>query len=260
LMALEGKLNGVIPDYIIFSDTGWEPKKIYEWIDKVNNFIKAKYNREIIFTYNQKFQTIQNDMEVGAAGGRMASLPLFLRNENGGVGMIHRQCTYEFKILPVQKKIRELLGYAPRKKVKEAIHLWKGISIDEIQRVRPSKEKWITAEYPLIDIMMMDRSECIKYVEDAGLGTPEKSSCIGCPYKATAQWYEMKENDPESWESAVYYDELMRNAPIFKNQVFFHKSCIPLKDIDFLQLLPTTIAKNQEPDHFNNECEGMCGL
>ncbi|MCT6924588.1 phosphoadenosine phosphosulfate reductase family protein, partial [Metasolibacillus sp.] len=50
LMALKGEINGVIPDYIIFSDTGWEPRSIYNWVDKVNSYIKQKYGREIIFT------------------------------------------------------------------------------------------------------------------------------------------------------------------------------------------------------------------
>src|SRR5690554_2466919 len=50
LMALKGEINGVIPDYIIFSDTGWEPKSIYQWIEKVNKYIKEKFDREIIFT------------------------------------------------------------------------------------------------------------------------------------------------------------------------------------------------------------------
>nr|WGD78961.1 phosphoadenosine phosphosulfate reductase family protein [Bacillus subtilis] len=29
LMALKGEINGVIPDYIIFSDTGWECHSMY---------------------------------------------------------------------------------------------------------------------------------------------------------------------------------------------------------------------------------------
>lgn len=50
LMALKGEINGVIPDYIIFADTGWEPRGIYDWIDKVNAYIKRKFDREIIVT------------------------------------------------------------------------------------------------------------------------------------------------------------------------------------------------------------------
>ncbi|MER2459872.1 phosphoadenosine phosphosulfate reductase family protein [Bacillus subtilis] len=47
LMALKGEINGVIPDYIIFSDTGWEPQYVYNWVNKVNEHIKATYGREI---------------------------------------------------------------------------------------------------------------------------------------------------------------------------------------------------------------------
>ncbi|MEK4688077.1 phosphoadenosine phosphosulfate reductase family protein [Bacillus sp. FSL M8-0256] len=34
LMALKGEINGVIPDYIIFSDTGWEPQHVYNWVNE----------------------------------------------------------------------------------------------------------------------------------------------------------------------------------------------------------------------------------
>jgi 3'-phosphoadenosine 5'-phosphosulfate sulfotransferase (PAPS reductase)/FAD synthetase len=30
LMALKGEVNDVISDYIIFSDTGWDPQHVYD--------------------------------------------------------------------------------------------------------------------------------------------------------------------------------------------------------------------------------------
>lgn len=249
LLALEGKVNGVIPDYIIFSDTGWEPKNVYEWIDKVNKYIKAKYDREIIIITDRN---LRSDVIEGAeTGKRFASLPFFTKDAHGKIGMTRRQCTAEYKIRPVQKKIRTILGYKPKFRVKEMVHIWKGISTDEIQRVKPSIVRWMTAEHPLIDLLDMDRTACIKYVESTGLGTPPKSSCIGCPFHDNHAWMEMKLNDPVAWNDAVFIDKLIRKLPRFKNNAYLHRSGKPLDEVEFK--LQTNI------DEFIGECEGYCG-
>lgn len=250
LMALKGEINGVIPDYIIFSDTGWEPKEIYEWLEKVNNHIKKHYGKEIIITNNGSIkEDIENSIREGT---RLASLPFFTKDEEGKIGIVMRQCTGEYKITPVRKKVRELLGYKPRQRVKEMVHIWKGISTDEIQRVKPSREIWQTAEHPLIDVVNMDRSNCIAYVEREGLGTPPKSSCIGCPFHDNATWLHMKRNNPDAWAEAVAVDHAIRNLSQFNGEVFLHKSGKPLDEVD--------LNENQlEFDLWGNECEGVCG-
>lgn len=250
LMALKGEINGVIPDYIIFSDTGWEPKSIYDWIDKVNNYIKKTFEREIIFTNGGNIR--EDLLNAVKHGKRVASLPFYTLNDDGERGMVMRQCTMEYKIQPIKRKIKELLGYKKNERVKEIVHMWKGISTDEIQRVKPMKEKWLVAEHPLVDIVNMDRSACVAYVEREGLGTPAKSSCIGCPFHDDTVWIEMKKHDPKSWNDAVYIDKMIRNMPKLKSQCFLHKSCKPIDEVDF--------GEDQlEFDLFTNECEGFCG-
>ena len=287
LMALKGEINGVKPDFVIFSDTGWEPKSIYKWIEKVNEHIKEKYDYEIIYTNGGN---IRKDLVIAARDGkRMASLPYYtltdvpvyenvykgqreVVDENGEKrledlyekgklirteqkkGMVLRQCTAEYKIAPVKRKVRELLGYKPGQRVKEVVHMWKGISTDEIQRVKPIADSWIEAEHPLVDVVDMDRSACIAYVERDGLGTPAKSSCIGCPFHDDRTWLEMKRNDPESWEDACQMDELIRKMPKLESQCFLHKSCKPLREIN--------LGDDQMDlfDDFTNECEGFCGI
>lgn len=251
LMALKGEINGVIPDYIIFSDTGWEPASIYEWVEKVNKYIKEKYNREIIYTNGGNIRT--DLLRAAKEGVRVATLPFYTLDDSGSKGMVLRQCTGEYKINPVKQKVRQLLGYEPRKKVKEVVHMWKGISTDEIQRVKPIADSWIEAEHPLIDVVMMNRSNCIAYVEREGLGTPAKSSCIGCPFHDNQTWLDMKRNDPVSWEDACAVDEAIRVLPKLKSKVFLHKSCKPLREVD--------LNENQLTfDDFINECEGFCGI
>ena len=186
-------------------------------------------------------------------GERMAGLPYFVKKENGEVGMVLRQCTNEYKIAPVKNKVRELLGYKPRQRVREIVHIWKGISTDEIQRVKPIPDSWIMAEHPFIDIIQMNRSNCIAYVEREGLGTPAKSSCIGCPFHDNLAWAEMKKNDPESFADAVYIDKKIRRMPKLNGEVYLHRSCRPLDEINFN-------TDQMTIDDFINECEGFCGI
>ena len=251
LMALKGEINGVIPDYIIFSNTGWEPESIYNWVEKVNDYIKKEYGREIIITDGGNIRTdLINAVQTGS---RVASLPFYTLNEEGKKGMVRRQCTAEYKIDPVKRKVRDLLGYKPRQRVKEIVHMWKGISVDEMQRMKPIPDKWIEAEHPLIDVVNMDRSECISYVENEGLGTPAKSSCIGCPFHDNRAWLELKRNDPKAFADACEIDDLIRTMPKLKSKCFLHKSRQPLRDVDFNE-------NQMEIDDFNNECDGMCGV
>lgn len=251
LMALKGEINGVIPDYIIFSDTGWEPKSIYTWFDKVNAYIKAKYNREIILTNGGNIRAdllnaAENDV-------RMASLPFFVKKEDGDKGMVMRQCTAEYKISPVKKKVRELLGYTKGQRVKEVVHMWKGISTDEVQRVKPIADSWIEAEHPLIDVIQMNRSNCIAYVEREGLGTPAKSSCIGCPFHDDTTWREMKLYDPESFADAVEVDKKIRKMPKLDGEIYLHRSCKPLDEVDLN-------TDQMDLNDFINDCDGFCGV
>lgn len=251
LMALKGEINGVIPDYIIFSDTGWEPKRVYEWVEKVSRYVIDKYGATIHITDNGNIRS--DIIDAVRTGKRYASLPLFTKADDGKGGMIMRQCTKEYKIDPVSKKIRDLLGYKPRQRVKEVVHVWKGISTDEIQRVKPSLVRWQVMEHPLVDIVNVDRSECIAYVERERLGTPPKSSCLGCPFHDNKAWLEIKRNDPEGWREVVEFDRVIRNMPKLRGQAFLHRSRVPIDEVDFGET-PADI------DGFDNECEGMCGV
>ena len=253
IKALKGEVSGVIPDYIIMSDTGNEPRYVDEQVDRVNKYIKKKFNREIIITSGGNiYEDLLNATQTGE---RVAGLPFHTEDENGETGMGSRQCTGDYKITPVRNKVRELLGYKPRQKVKEIVHMWKGISTDEIQRVKPIKDKWIEAEHPLVWELSMDRSACVAYVERELGFTPFSSACIICPFHSNSAWLEIKKHDPEGFQKAAELDEKLRSGKLpFKSKVYLHKSRLPLGEVD--------IGEDQMGlfDMFNNECEGFCGV
>lgn len=243
LMAEHGEIEK--PDYAIFADTGWEPKHCYDWLD----WLETQLSYPVIRVQKGN---IRDDLleAVGENGSGFASIPFFV---GGGLG--RRQCTNEYKIQPLQKKCRELLGYKPRQSIPSAsIEMLIGISLDEHQRMKPSRERWIVNRWPLIE-KWMTRSDCLTWMERKGYPLPPKSSCIGCPFHSNQHWREMKNNDPVAWNDACNVDEQLRangNRGKMKNLEYMHRSLMPLRD--------APLGDEKTIDMFNNECEGMCGV
>lgn len=240
LMATNGDLDYKV-DCAIFADTGWEPRKVYEYLDWLESVVSFPVHRVM------HKQGLKNDLQ---GNGRFAAVPFF--TERGGMGM--RQCTGEYKILPIQKKCREILGYGKGQRIPpDAITMLIGISTDEVIRMKPSRVAWIKHVWPLID-KGMSRSHCLQYMQSNGHRMPEKSSCLGCPYHSDRQWLEIKNNNPQEWQETVEMDMIIRDrAQGMKQKQYMHKSCKPLDQVDFS-------AIEDQIDMFGNECEGMCGL
>ena len=160
----------------------------------------------------------------------------------------------EYKITPLTKKTRELIGLAPRQRTKSVVcEMLIGISTDEALRMKPSREAWKQHRWPLIELGM-SRNDCLRWMERKGYPLPPKSSCIGCPFHSDHEWRAIKA-DPEAWADAIEVDVAIRSQPGIKGQQFMHRSCVPLAEVDL-----STAADHGQIDLFNNECEGMCGV
>ena len=244
--------KGVLPkvDCAIFADTGYEPKKVYEYLE----WIKTQLPFPV---YTVAKGNIKNDM-IGSIdnGTRFPTAPFFTRNaETGKKGMLMRQCTNDYKIQPIRKKIRELCNiqkgkHFPKDKI---VDQWIGISMDEISRMKPARDKYINNVHPLIDLKM-SRKDCLKWMSENAFPLPEKSACICCPFHDDKYWYFMKHNRPEEFKDAVEFDKKIRTGSRkINDHLYLHRKCIPLDEVNF-------DIKTDQPDMFNNECEGMCGV
>lgn len=97
------------------------------------------------------------------------------------IGMIRRQCTTDFKIVPIRRKIRELAGLTRKRSPSfPVVESWIGISTDEIIRAKPSFEGWQIKRFPLIE-QRMSRRDCLAWLRRYDYPDPPKSACIGCP-------------------------------------------------------------------------------
>jgi hypothetical protein len=227
LMAIHGELPR--PDHVIFADVGWEPQNVY---DHLNNLGALMEKHEIPF-HIVSSGNIRNAFMFGET--RFPSMPLYVVNEQGKLGMVRRQCTSEYKIKPLMKKQRELAGLKPGQRCKEhRITTTIGISYDESQRMRDPAFSWIQNEYPLVDLKMT-RQDCLDWCEEKGYAKPPRSACIGCPFKSNDEWRALKEM-PVEWANAIEFDEFLRTEPRmvqrFHGKAFLHRSGIPLREVD----------------------------
>ena len=253
--------KGEIPmvDCAIFADTQAEPPKVYEWL----KFIKKTVSYPVhIVTW----RNLEKDVLDASQGKYQAfTIPFYTKNkETEQKGMLMRQCTADYKIKPVTKKVRELLGYKKGERVdlKEVkVEMLLGISTDELRRMRMNRLRYIDNQYPLINDFGMSRQVCIAWMIDNGYPMPTKSACYFCPFHSQSTWKEIKENDSKLFEKAVQMDKQIRDQEKykiknkFKDELFLHRSCEPLdkalEDDGQLDMF----------DGFNTICDdGMCGV
>lgn len=229
-MIVEGDLPLV--DYVIFADTGDEPDCIYR---------QVKYLRSRLAAVGVPLETVTagNMLADFYAGNQSNFLPVYTLNEQQlgaqattmEIGKFRRQCTSGYKIKPIRDFITGKISKT------ECFETWLGISLDEVQRMKKSRNKQELTRWPLIE-KRMSRADCVHYLQSKGLPVPQKSSCRICPFHNDAHWQDMKENHPDDWAHVVKFDNDLRNgrlkiADTAKGTLFLHRSCLPLKDVTF---------------------------
>ena len=252
LMALDGTLPGL--DCAIFADTGWEPARVYEHLKLITE-AAAGGGVPVLTVSNGD---LRNDAITPEH--RYASIPYFVQNEPGpcepcngqrgnkecsrchgsgwddGKGMVRRQCTSEYKLTPIRRKVRELLGAkapdfrrVPKGKVAEQ---WIGFSVDEIGRVSDHDQvSYIRKRYPLLELGM-SRKDCERWLRARGWTSVAKSACVGCPFHGNRQWRDLRDNHPGEWQDAVAFDLQIRKGGArglpLNGEAFLHASRVPL--------------------------------
>jgi hypothetical protein len=228
LMSADGTLPRV--DGAVFADTGWEPKRVYRHLADLRKVLDAAgIPLHVVSNGNLRNDALDPEH-------RYASVPYFVRNPDGSEGMGRRQCTSEYKLAPIGRKVRELLGAAapdfrrvPKGRVAEQ---WIGFSTDEVHRVSDKDQvSYVRKRYPLLDLGM-SRTDCERWLRARGWGSVAKSACIGCPYHGNRQWRDLRDNHPDEWAGAVAFDEAIRKGGTrglpLNGEAFLHRSRVPL--------------------------------
>lgn len=246
------------PDAAVFADTGWEPEYVYvhlEWLEKQLDFPLIRVSSGDLRRNLKRGRTV--------TGHRFVDVPFFVVGEDGKKGMLRRQCTNHYKIEPIYRHIRRLAGGKRGRPFPKGSHveMWLGISLDEVGRMKPSREPWVDHRWPLVD-RGMTRRDCAEWF---AAHYPERwlprSACVICPYRSDDHWLELKRSEPDSYEEAVKFDRWLRNSKtnpvrlLLNGRPYLHPARRPLA---------TVIAEKEKvadsTNYFNEECQGLCGV
>lgn len=248
---------GYRPDFAVFADTGDEPRRVYEWLDKLERAVSIPIVRASRGDLMRAALLRRVSRKTGKIY-RSPSLPLYTRGVNGTSGLLHRQCTRDYKIVPIERAVRQRTTLAQRR---TGVRMLIGISRDEAHRMKPLQTPWIESAWPLVDLRMR-REDCARYVREAGLGQPPRSACAACPFHSDEEWLRLRSEDPDAFDRAARWESAFRAAlvsdPPEKRALsdtadaFLHDTRVPIREVRF--------EADRQGDLFGNECEGMCGV
>lgn len=247
-------------DVILTSDLGWERRRTVEVRDWYVDWLRERgLYVEVIQAGDIRLQGADEHVHI----------PFWTSDG----GPLLRQCTRHFKIRPIRRRVRELLGYPasiPPSPPAGSVEQWIGFSLDEWERIKVSGVQYMVNRFPLVERKML-REDCKNWLRDRGLPVPVKSSCVGCPYRSSSEWLEMREQDPGEFAEAVVFDEQNRCNPLAErgastaDELYIWKDARtqrpgPLVTADLE--LAAAVEKDREKDGFQIPlmlCGGPCG-
>ena len=245
LMAAHGEITPM-PNAAIFADTGDEPAWVYDTLRWLQSGNVLPFPVVVVKRGDLGPRLLAGDDE--------ARIPAFVK----AGGLAGRQCTRNFKIRPIRRAVRELLGVGPRGYIAPgSVSQWIGISRDEAHRMKQSGAAYVVNRWPLIEAGL-SVADCETWLRSHGYPVPWSSACVYCPFIDNAARRRIRDNDPEGWGRACATDAGLRspeNVKRFRGELYAHPSMVPLAEADLSDLFDAG-----KPSAFGNECEGMCGV
>lgn len=267
LMAARGDfkdLNGNVEkvSHAIFADTQAEPLSVMKWLDWLEKEVASlPYSFPVHRVSAGSLEQDETRVRVSKKSGKRymkGSIPAFVLNPDGTKGLLGRKCTADYKIVPIQRKVREIVGIKRAGKGIIYARMWIGISTDECHRMKPSRVDYIENVWPLIDAGV-SRRKCGEWMKSNGYPEPPRSACVFCPFHGDISWRQLKDNEPQEFQRAVEFEKKMHAAQASQDTLrgvpFLHSSCSPLGEVDFYD-----VKDKQQLEMFGNDCEGLCGV
>lgn len=300
-----------MPDVAIFADTGHEPRftrvqnpaggwiegGIYGWLQWLEK--QLPFSVRTVAAGDLAVDSLR--LKRSALSGKVYSrnlIPAFVLKDDGKRGILGRKCTTDYKIAPIHRLVRELLGKrlgvwrkthranlkiwrayeTALKAAKKAklpappfprevwdamqndalVTMWIGISTDEAHRMKPSRTPYVRSEWPLID-KGMSRKDCITWMEGRGFPVAPRSACTFCPFHGDEEWIRLRDDSPEDFAAAVKFEKDLQQS-CTQQEVLKGVPYLhdSLKPLD--EVVFADLPSHQQLTHFGNECEGLCGV
>jgi len=242
LMAIDGKFER--PDVVVFSDTGSEMPSTYATIAELKNKCRDA---------NLEFHTVGSHFgEDALIAGNWKLHEYYL--EAGLLPMVgNPQCTFNFKIYPVRRKVREILETRPPyPKGTTQVNMWLGITTDERKRSEHPQDSiiWVKNRFPLLEIEF-SRQNCKDYITKNHPSLKvSKSGCFMCHYQGAKSWARLRRDYPEKFAFALKLEQNAKEVRGVRRGLFGTESIIAF-DSDFtledFGLLEENVSVCDEP-------------
>lgn len=170
--------RGIVPDIILFADTGGERPETYQHVKTMQVWCEKNGFPDISICSEKK--TLESDC--------------LNRNALPGLAYGFKSCSEHFKIRP-QKRWLKANGYEPET-------FLVGIDAGESHRIKDDP----STKYPLVE-WGWGRSECITAIRKEDLPLPGKSSCFFCPAMKAAEIRALKVQHPDLMDRAIRMEE-----------------------------------------------------
>lgn len=194
-------------DYIIFNDTLDEFEEMYKYINKVEEYLKSRYGKNItrlkpVKTYDEYIFNVRSR---GENAGKIMGLP------NPVMGFC--EWRRDSKIIPMQKWIKsnDIQDYK----------VYIGFTTDERHRAGGDINLVNNGSpiYPLIEYFNMSERSCQEYLINQEMENPlyrhfSRTGCAKCQYQSKADWFNIWKYYPKVWEDVKDLEKRVKNYHI----------------------------------------------
>lgn len=208
--------RGVRPDLILFADTGAEKPETYAYLDTIGRWLDSVGFPAVTVVRYAPARAPYDTLEGKCLNNETLPSLAF-----GG-----HSCSLVFKVEPQNKYIRTwrpaIEAWANGAKVQKCIGYDNGAQ-DCRRRAKADKavqkkidEDHIEARlydyrYPLQE-WEIDRQECIRLIESAGLPVPMKSACFFCPASKKSEIVWLRDNHRDLFDRALKIESIAQNG------------------------------------------------
>lgn len=218
------------PDHVCIVDTERERSTTWEYMEKVIEPALLNFAIKVHRIRKSEWRAVpEHGLDYMSANGETLLLPAYTNQVDGHVGKLSGFCSDKWKVRVRQRYVREVLKIPTAEQ-----RNWIGFSLDETRRaarmMAGDEYKEGRIRFPLIHDVPMRRQQAIELVESMGWPTPPRSACWNCPNQGDAEWQDLKANHPDEFAAACALEKEVQEHDPF---AWFHKSCVPLGDVDF---------------------------
>lgn len=228
-MLVEMKNRGIVPDLILFSDTGAEKPETYAYLELMNAWLRSVGFPTITVVKYQPVRAPYSTLEGKCLANE--TLPSLAFGQHSCALVFKRDVMIKFlkrhaptlAAIEQGRPIVKAIGYddskADRRRSKKSARtveiMEERIAARRADGKAPLSDQWEAANcelvYPLQD-WGLERSALAKIIRDEGLQVPVKSACFFCPASKPEEVVELKRDHPELFERAVAIERGARDG------------------------------------------------